>query len=182
MTPFAPLIGLRCKVRGFAERDLPEFARYRAVPEVARYQSWDSYTLEDAKRLHAGQLDVPFGKEGSWHQVAIAENRSDALLGDCALHFLEDGKQVEIGFTLAPEQQGRGLAQEAVRLLLDHVFGTMQKHRVIAVTDAENLSAQKLLMALGFRKEAHYIKNIFFKGKWGDECLFAMLSGEWAND
>ena len=176
---FTPIAGPRCRIRDFSEKDLAEFARYRALPEVARYQSWEHYTLEDAKALYAAQLTAPFGTEGSWHQLAITDKRDDSLLGDCALHFLEDGRQVEIGFTLAPEQQGKGLGREAVGLLVGRLFTTMNKHRVIAVTDAENRAAQRLLTALGFRKEAHYIQNIFIKGKWGDECLFACLSSEW---
>ena len=71
------------------------------------------------------------------------------------------------------------MAREAAGLLVGHLFGTLHRHRVIAVTDAENLSAQKLLTALGFRKEAHYVKNVLFKGKWRDECLYARLATEW---
>src|SRR5690348_17956625 len=111
--------GPRCRLRAFAERDLAEFARYRALPEVARYQSWEQYTLEDARRLYSKQQDATYGAAGSWHQVAIADRTSDALMGDCALHFLDDGQGLEIGFTLAPERQGHGLAREAVGLLLD---------------------------------------------------------------
>lgn len=176
---FTPIAGARVRIRDFSGKDLVEFARYRAEPKVARYQSWEHYTLEDAQRLYAAQQATSFGTLGSWHQVAVTDKRDDSLLGDCALHFLEDGQQMEIGFTLAPQHQGKGLAREAVGLLVGHLFGIMQRHRVIAVTDAENLPAQKLLTALGFRKEAHYVKNIFFKGKWGDECLFACLSTEW---
>lgn len=175
---FSPISGPRIRIRDFSEKDLPEFARYRALPEVARYQSWEHYSLEDAQRLYAAQQATAFGSEGSWHQLAIADKTSDALIGDCALHFL-DARQVEIGFTLAPEHQGKGLGREAVGLLVGHLFGTMQRHRVTATTDAENLAAQKLLTALGFREEAHYVKNVFFKGKWGDECLFACLASEW---
>jgi len=169
----------RIRLRPFAESDLPAFARYRALPEVSRFQSWSSYSLADAEKLYAGLQITPFGQPGSWFQIAIADKESDTLLGDCALHFLEDGKQIEIGFTLAPENQGRGLARTAVALLLDYIFGDLRMHRVIAVTDAENRAARKLLSALGFRQEAHFVKNIFFKGQWGDEYLFACLASEW---
>jgi RimJ/RimL family protein N-acetyltransferase len=155
------------RLREFAERDLPEFARYRAIPEVARYQSWDSYTLEDAQRLYAAQCTTAFGTPGSWHQVAIADKATDALIGDCALHFI-DAESLEIGFTLAPERQGKGFAQEAVGLLLAH----MQQRRVIAITDAENLAAHKLLLALGFRKETE--RDVVFKGKGGKEFDFVL--------
>ena len=166
---FPRLEGSRVRLRQFEERDLAEFARYRALPEVARYQSWESYTLEDAKRLYAKQQGA-YGAPGSWHQVAIADTANDSLLGDCALHFLEDGQELEIGFTLAPEHQGRGLAREAVSLLLDHAFAAMKLRRVLTKTDAENLPAQKLLLALGFRKEAE--REVLFKGKQGREFDF----------
>lgn len=32
---------------------------------------------------------------------------------------------------------------------------------------------------LGFRREAHYRQNIFFKGEWGDEYLYALLRSEY---
>ena len=54
-------------------------------------------------------------------------------------------------------------------------------HRVIAVTDAENAAAAALLTRVGFRKEAHFRDNVFFKGAWGSEFLFAMLASEWTD-
>jgi RimJ/RimL family protein N-acetyltransferase len=167
---FPTLEGPRCCLREFAERDLQEFARYRGLPEVARYQSWEQYTLEDAKRLYAEQLGTTFGAPETWYQVAIADKATDALIGDCALHFLDSGDELEIGFTLAPERQGKGLAREAVKLLLDHAFGAMQKRRALAITDAENISAHKLLLALGFRKGS--VRDVLFKGKQGQEFDF----------
>jgi RimJ/RimL family protein N-acetyltransferase len=164
---FPILEGERIRLREFAERDLVEFARYRADPEVACYQSWDAYTLEDAKRLYAAQIAARFGTLGSWHQLAIADKGSDALLGDCALHF-RDEEELEIGFTLAPARQGQGLAREAVGLLLGH----MPQPRILAVTDAENLAAQKLLVDLGFREEQK--RAVVFKGRPGSERLFAI--------
>ncbi|HET7650703.1 MAG TPA: GNAT family protein [Gammaproteobacteria bacterium] len=176
---FPALSGARCVLRPLSEQDLPAFARYRADPAVARFQSWSTYSLDDARRLFAGMASVPFGTRGSWYQVAIADKRQNVLLGDCALHFLEDDQQVEIGFTLAPVHQGQGLAGEAVSLLVNYIFGQLHKHRIIAVTDADNTAARKLLAGTGFRQEAHFVQNTYFKGKWGDECLYAMLASEW---
>ena len=167
---FPTLEGACCRLRAFAERDLVEFARYRALPEVARYQSWERYTLDDARRLYEKQQVSPYGAPGSWHQVAIADKASDALMGDCALHFLDDGTELEIGFSLAPEHQGKGLAREAVGLLLDHAFCDMGKRRVLAKIDAENLPARRLLEVLGFRDIA--VLDVLFKGKAGKEIDF----------
>jgi len=85
---------------------------------------------------------------------------------------------VEIGFTLAPDEQSRGYATEALTALLDHVLGPMRLHRVIAITDARNTAAAALLARVGMRQEAHFVENVFFKGAWGSELLFAKLARE----
>jgi RimJ/RimL family protein N-acetyltransferase len=86
---------------------------------------------------------------------------------------------MEIGISLAPAHQGRGYAQEAIECLLDFVFGTLDAHRVAAITDAENRAASSLFRRLGFRLEAHFIEHLWFKGQWGSELVFALLRREW---
>lgn len=56
-------------------------------------------------------------------------------------------------------------------LLVAHAFGAMRMPRLTATTDAENVSAHKLLKALGFRREA--VRDVMFKGKQGKELDFA---------
>lgn len=163
----------RCRLRDFQQQDLVAFARYRADPEVARYQSWSDYSLDDAERLYDKQQKTPFGEPGTWYQIAIADKQSDALLGDCALYFLNED-EVEIGFTLAPEHQGRGLAREAVTSLLTYLFGKLGMWRVLAVTDAENKSAQELLLTLGFFEDESERRQVTFKGRPGEEWLYVL--------
>ena len=163
----------RCRLRDIQEQDLVTFARYRADPEVARYQSWSDYSLADAERLYARQQKTPFGEAETWYQIAIADKQSDALLGDCSLHFLGE-HEVEIGFTLAPEQQGRGFAREAVTSLLTYLFGKLGKQRVLAVTDAENKPAQELLLTLGFFEDGSERRQVTFKGRPGKEYLYVL--------
>ncbi|HET7922540.1 MAG TPA: GNAT family protein [Gammaproteobacteria bacterium] len=176
---FPGLATERCALRPLASHDLPEFAAYRALPEVARFQSWSDYAPADAERLLVRQQATPFAAPESWFQIAVTARDGSALFGDCALHFPADPRQLEIGFTLAPRHQGQGLMREALACLLNHVFGVMQRHRVTAVTDADNQPARRLLIALGFRLEAHCVENVFFKGRWSDECLYACLAREW---
>src|SRR5205085_7233095 len=128
----------------------------------------------------ATQSALEPGTPGAWFRFMLEETAAGALVGDCGLCVdADEPRQAEIGFTLAREHQGRGLATEAVRRLLDYAFGELGLHRVVGVTDARNHAAAALLRRTGFRREAHFIQNVWYKGAWGDEFLFAMLRNEW---
>ncbi|QIZ77534.1 GNAT family N-acetyltransferase [Ferrimonas lipolytica] len=169
----------RFTIRAFTAADLELFTHYRSQPEVAKYQSWSDFNYADALSLFEKMDYQNFGVVGAWYQLAIADCESDILLGDLAVHFIDD-EQVEIGFTIAPANQQKHVAKEAAVALLGYLFNTLNKHRVVATTDAQNVASYRLLESLGFRREAHFRQNIFFKGAWGDEYQYAMLRTEQA--
>src|SRR5262249_1537597 len=139
----------RLRLRSLCADDAGSISAYRSLAEVARFQSWESFSTDDAARMIAQQNASPPGAAGTWLQLGITKRDSAQLIGDCGIHFLEDEKQVEIGITLSPTEQGRGLAAEAVGCLLGYLFDSLGKHRVIAVTDAENLAAAQLFRRVG---------------------------------
>jgi RimJ/RimL family protein N-acetyltransferase len=179
-TRFTCLSTQRLVLRRLREADLSTFCRYRSDPPVARYQDWTAFSQEDGARFFAEQARLQPDVAGTWFQMAIEHGETGELVGDCGLKAIgEHPGQVEIGFTLAPEHHGKGYATEAVTRLLDYVFGELGKHRAIAVTDVRNAPAVRLLERVGMRREGHFIQNIWFKGAWGDEYLYALLEREW---
>jgi RimJ/RimL family protein N-acetyltransferase len=170
----------RLCLRRLRPEDVAALVAYRSLPEVARFQSWESFGPDDAARLIAAQAGVEPDTPGTWVQLALVAVESGTLIGDCGLHFRQDEpRQVKVGITLAPAHQGCGLATEALVSVLDYVFGQLGKHRVSAVTDADNHAAAALLRRLGFRQEAHHVEHVWFKGAWGSEYVFALLHREW---
>jgi RimJ/RimL family protein N-acetyltransferase len=177
---FTELCSPRLTLRRLRHDDVSALCAYRSLPEVARFQSWDSFGTEDAARLIAEQSGHEPGIPGTWFQLAITRADGGEVIGDCGLHCRQDDpRQMEIGITLAPAHQGRGYATEALGIVLDYLFVRLEKHRVTAITDADNAAAAALLSRLGFRREGHSIENVWFKGKWGSEFSFALLRREW---
>jgi len=175
------LLSPRLRLRRLRQGDAQALCAYRALPEVARFQSWESYGLADAAELIAGQERTPSDATGSWLQLGLTLAESGELVGDCGIHFPPgDDRQVELGITLSPGHQGRGLAAEAVECVLRYAFDSLGKHRVWAVVDSENDAAACLFRRLGFRQEAHFVEHVWFKGRWGSELMFALLRREWA--
>jgi RimJ/RimL family protein N-acetyltransferase len=177
---FDHLSSSRLTLRRLRQADLSGFCRYRSDPGVARYQDWTSFPEEEGRRFFVQQAALHPDVPGTWFQMAIELTGAGALIGDCGIHSLPDQPlHAEIGITLAPEHQGKGYATEAVRCLLDYVFGKLEKHRVTAICDARNAAAARVLERVGMRREGHFIQNVWFKGAWGDEYLYALLAQEW---
>jgi len=171
----------RLILRQFDDHDLVPFLSYLNDPVVAKYQTWDGYTEGRAREVINEQRSLLPGTPGEAFLFAVELKANGSLTGHVVLTVQEkDHLQAEIGFTFAREYQGRGLAREAAARVLDFAFSELKLHRVTAITDCENLKSVALLSKLGMRREGHYLQNIWFKGKWGDEYSYALLEDEWA--
>lgn len=174
---FVRLVGDRVVIRRLEPADAGPLAAYRSVPEVSRYQTWTSFDLAQAEALIEEMASVEPGP-GQWYQLAI-EARGE-LVGD--LGYLIDQREhatARIGYSLDPAHQGQGLATEALVVFLDWAFPAHRLHRVIASVDPRNTRSSALLERLGFRREAHHVEALWFKGEWADDLVFAMLDREW---
>jgi RimJ/RimL family protein N-acetyltransferase len=171
----------RLLARSFTAGDVEAFVAYRADPDVARYQGWSDFTPERGEAFVESLAGVRPGEPGQWFQFALEERSGGVLVGDLALKVdADEPREAEVGFTLAPAHQGKGYATEALEALIGYAFESLGLHRVVAVTDARNAPAAALLERVGMRREGHFIENVFFKGAWGSEFLFAILQREWS--
>ena len=172
----------RIFIRNLQSEDLESFYNYRKEQSVAQYQGYSVFDRADCSMFIEQQKDNEFGRGDGWQQYAIVVRGSNGLIGDCAIRFDHTiNKTVEIGCTIAPQFQKQGYAKETMLLLMHALFEDHQVRRIVETTDAENLAAITLLKSIGFRKEGHFIDNIWFKGRWGSEYQYAMLKHEWMN-
>ncbi len=181
-TGFRELRTDRLVLRRFGPDDAATLAAYRSLPDVARYQSWDlPYTAADAEHLVAGLAGTHPDTPGEWFQLAVADAASGEHVGDVGV-FVDgdDPRLAEVGITVAPQAQGRGLATEALTAVLDYLFTARGKHRVAADCDARNTPSAALLERVGMRREAHHRSSAWWKGEWTDEYVYAVLDEEWA--
>jgi RimJ/RimL family protein N-acetyltransferase len=169
----------RLIARRFEARDLEAFAAYRNDPDVARYQSWTSFSQQEAGEFIASMALKNPGDAG-WFQFALQCRDDNSLVGDCGLKIIEDDRRLaEIGFTIARAHWSKGYASEAVRALLNYAFNTFDLHRVTASADPRNAASRRVLEKAGMVREAHFRKSLWFKGEWADDLVYAMLRQDW---
>lgn len=170
----------RLIVRSFKHSDLEPFLSYRNDPEVARYQSWDvPYSRDRAIRFIQETQAVEVTSR-RWLQIAIELKSSHRMIGDVAFSIKpDDAQQAVIGYSVARPYWSNGYAFEAVSRLLVFLFDELNLHRVVAECHMGNVGSWKLLEKLGFRREAHLVENLYFRGVYCSEYRYALLMREW---
>jgi RimJ/RimL family protein N-acetyltransferase len=175
-----PLTTSRLRIERLVADDATALAGYRNDERVARWQSWSRpYSLERAQAAITAMADDTPGQPG--HGVNLALRENDALVGDLYVHVLaEAAHTADLGITLAPHAQGRGLATEAVTAVVDALFGDGEVVKAIAYVDPRNEPSLALFDRLGFRREG-YLSQSFREadGSYADEVLFGLTADVW---
>jgi RimJ/RimL family protein N-acetyltransferase len=167
-----PWNGARVALRRLRPGDLVTFQAYRHDPEVGRYQGWQPQSDEETRAFIAEMSQAQFGRPGEWLQIAIADAAGDDLLGDIGLFVMQSGREAEFGITLASAAQGRGLAEEAARTLVDGLRAHTEVRRLIGITDTRNTPSARLLERLGMLLEAEVAAD--FRGEPCHERHYGM--------
>ena len=85
-------------------------------------------------------------------------------------------QSANLGYFVARERNGRGLATSAVRLVVAEGFATVGLHRVEAGTLLDNLGSQRVLTKAGFEQYGLARRYLHIGGAWRDHVLFQRLS------
>lgn len=144
-------------------------------PEVTRYNSHGEilYTkamaLEYIQQVHASPT----------HHV-FAIDYQGSHIGNIALQAInKKARNAEFAILIGePGLYGKGLAEEAGRLLLAHAFHTLHLHRVYCGTSSKNLGMQKLAGKLGMLQEGIRRDGLLKNGEFADIIEYGILENE----
>lgn len=129
-------------------KDWIDFKPIATDPEVMRYIgpgiAWDDMRIQsfvERQIDNADRLGFCLWK--------LIERESRRLIGFCGLKYLGTSDDVEIGWWLARDRWGRGLATEAARRALQFGFDEASLARIVAIAQPENLASINIMRKLG---------------------------------
>lgn len=177
-TAFTAIETERLRLRRFAPGDVGAFHAYRADDEVARFQSWQGYTIEQARRFVDEVARLDPGVPGEPFQFAVARRDDGVLVGDCMLALdAADPPNAEVGYTLAPAHRGLGYATEATLAVLGYAFARHGAGLARAVTDTRNVASIAVAERLGM--QAAGTVHTTFKGEPCEERTYEITRAAW---
>jgi len=113
--------------------------------------------------------------------VLPQEDGSEKLIGNCGIHNIDWKNRVaDVGIVIGEkEYQNKGFGTEAMELLLEYAFNTVNLHRIELYTYEYNDRAIKSYTKVGFVEEGRRRQFMYFKGKYYDAILMGILAEEW---
>ena len=110
---------------------------------------------------------------------AITLKPDDTLIGTLGFwNITKEHYRAEIGYTLHPNHQGKGIMQEAMIAVLNYGFKIMKLHSIEGNVNPNNLSSIKILERNNFTREGFFKENYFYDGKFLDSAIYSLVSPE----
>jgi len=115
--------------------------------------------------LLISDIDMPKKNITSFVELTIALKESDRIIGTCGLIKKKEFDEIGCYYALFPEFQGNGYAIEALRLLFDYAFNSLNLTRIKADVPDGNIRAWKVAERSGMTyygniKNESYSKQI----------------------
>ena len=113
--------------------------------------------------------------------LSIIVKKGDRLIGNLGLHRINRVfRSAMLGIAIAdPGMASRGFGTEAIRLMLDYGFRTLNLHRIELFVHDFNARAIGAYKKLGFVEEGRKREAMYSGGRYHDEILMAVLRHEW---
>lgn len=172
-------MGAAPRVRLLTQDDAPQLAEltrrnrdFLAPWEPIRGEAW--FTDEGQAAAVRRVLDEQ-QRDLCWPGVILAEGE---IVGRINLNSIVRGagQYASVGYWVAGDHNGRGLATAAVAAVLELAWTELGLHRVEAGTLVHNVASQRVLTANGFGRIGLAPAYVRIAGRWQDHVLFQRLN------
>lgn len=110
--------------------------------------------------------------EGNGLRWGILWKENNQLIGSIGFKSISHQHfRADLGYELNPDFWNKGIMTEAVKLVVDYGFATMNLHSIEANITPAHLASKRILEKNGFALEGHFKENYFYKG-WWDSAIY----------
>lgn len=159
------------------DSDVEAIMSWASDDRVTRFQRRDSYTHRDQALhfLNTHILPHPYYRAICYDNTVVGSISVAPCTGD------GNERRASVGYRLAYDYWGKGIATAAVRMAVGEAFGMWKElERVEAMADTENVGSQRVLEKAGFRREGVLGRYLVLKGEVRDMVMFSVVSTDFS--
>ncbi len=174
-SPFPELESKRLRFRKLTNADAPEILVLRGNPETMQFIPRPLIKDIEGALAHIKMINDKIDEniDINW---AVTEKGSDTCIGIMGFYRTQpEHHRTELGYMITPEHWGKGYVTEAVTVLLDFAFNSLQFHSIEAVIDSRHIASERVLQKVGFVKEAYFKENFYYNNEFTDTVIYGLL-------
>ncbi|MCF3640142.1 GNAT family N-acetyltransferase [Rhizobium sp. TRM95111] len=166
---------------------LPRYADYRQWyplrSESRRFlEPWEptwrgDELTEGAFRSRVNRNEQEY-ESGQAVPLLLFSRPEQVLLGGITIGYIRRGSAqcCMIGYWMGEPHAGKGHMLAALRLVIPHIFGPLQLHRIEAACIPDNVRSIRLLEKAGFQREGYLREYLKINGEWRDHVMYSLLA------
>ena len=174
--------GARLGLRDITEADVAALHAVYGDPAATEHMPFTPRTMEQVASLVDDAMRAAAAQPRLLYALAVTDADSREVIGVARLHIEADHPHsAEIGLGLRPDQWGRGVGTDLIRLLLSFGFKELGLHRLWGARSPANLPAQLAMLTAGMVEEGRIRHHVLSPSGWRDSIVHSVLSGEWTD-
>ena len=137
----------RLLLREFEIADAENMFLLNSAPDVIRYTGDVAFkNLDEAKALIENY--VHYKKDGYGRWTVLLKDTNE-FIGWCGLRFIEDTKNIDLGYRYMKKYWNKGYGTEAAQACLDYGFEKLGMKEIMARANKENIGSIKIMEKIG---------------------------------
>lgn len=170
----------RLILREFHEDDWPDVLSYWKDPLYQRYYPENDNPAMTVLKLVGMFVRAQTEEPRKTWQLALVKRDDGRLIGSCGIRVNDpEQREANIGYEINPSEWGQGFATEAATAIVRFGFEDLGLHRIWAECVADNVGSARVLEKLGMQREAHFREHQWYRERWWDTQIYAILDREW---
>jgi len=168
--------GSKVNLRLLDKSDWELFKILNTCPNIMKHV-YEPFSIEETKQRFDIRTQPWSDKSDQWLCLAIDEISSGEKLGSIGLKITNhQAKIAEVGYLLRIEAHGKGVASEALTLLQQYAFTTLNLNKLVATCSSNNIGSYKVLEKAGFSREGCLKQNSILNNKYVDDYIYGLCS------
>jgi diamine N-acetyltransferase len=172
------LAGRRVVLRPLRRADRVKSVRWRNDPDIR--DNILGYRFPVTEAMEADWVEAVLKDQSRTRLVLAIEDKSDgALVGFVYLNNIDwFARNAEFGILIGERSRhGKGLAREALSLIADYAFESLNLHKLYLRVVAFNTRALRLYRAFGFVDEGVQRQQAYLRGRYYDVVWMGLIGG-----
>lgn len=169
----------RIRLRKINQNDLEQLFSFLSNDNVTRYMIIDKIQdIRVVEKMINFMIDGYNNNRPTPWAISLKEN--DEMIGICGFSKFDiQNRKAEVGYILSDKHWRKGIATEALKVVVDFAFNYMNLNKIEARCISKNLASENVMLKVNMKLDAILREEKLHKQSYVDLKLYSILKEEY---